>query len=137
MHEWALAAGVIDTATELARKERFLRLTRVVVRIGELQRIEPEVFRQALETMRPGDDPRLASTDFELQLEPAGFACRKCGHEFARGAVGAGLDPERLEAIHFIPELAHAFLRCPRCASPDFEVRRGRGLSLETIEGER
>ena len=40
------------------------------------------------------------------------------------------------EAIHFIPELAHAFLECPSCQSPDFELLQGRGVSIGAIEGD-
>jgi Zn finger protein HypA/HybF involved in hydrogenase expression len=43
------------------------------------------------------------------------------------------LDEAQSEAIHFIPELAHTYLRCPACASPDFEVVRGRGVWLAQV----
>ena len=39
------------------------------------------------------------------------------------------------EAIHFVPESAHAFLRCPACKSPDFEISKGRGVWVERITG--
>jgi hydrogenase nickel incorporation protein HypA/HybF len=136
VHEWALAEGVIDTAVELAEKEGFKRITKIVVRIGALQRIDPDFFRKAIETVMPDGDPRLQSAELVLNLEPAGFLCRGCGHEFARDDTGTGLDSEQLEAIHFVPELAHAFLQCPECESPDFEVRHGRGLWLDSLEGE-
>jgi len=137
VHEWALAEGVIDTALELSEKEGFIRITRIAVRIGELQRIDPGVFRQALKTVMPANDPRLGSTEIELTVEPASFTCRKCGQGFTLAEVGGDLDPDQLEAIHFIPELAHGFLGCPRCDSPDFVLDRGRDLWLETLEGER
>ena len=137
VHEWALAEGVIDTAVELSEKEGLARITKIVVRIGALQRINPDFFRKALETVMPAGDPRLKSAELVLNLEPAGFSCRKCGHEFGQEDVGQGLEHEQLEAIHFIPELAHSFMQCPRCDSPDFEVSRGRGLWLDSLEGER
>jgi Zn finger protein HypA/HybF involved in hydrogenase expression len=40
-----------------------------------------------------------------------------------------------MEAIHFIPELSHAFVRCPECGSPDFIILAGRGITLERVEG--
>lgn len=137
MHEWALAEGVIETALELSVKERLARITRIVVRIGELQRIDPQIFRQALETVMPADDPRLGAAELVLNVEPASFVCRNCRHRFAPADVTGGLDEEQLEAIHFIPELAHGFLGCPSCESPDFEVAQGRGLWLDKLEGER
>ncbi len=56
-------------------------------------------------------------------------------HDFALAEVGGLLDGEQLESIHFIPELAHAFMACPGCDSPDFEVIQGRGVWIEAVEG--
>ena len=41
---------------------------------------------------------------------------------------------ETREAIHFLPEAAHAFVRCPSCGSPDFAVSKGRGVSIKSID---
>jgi hydrogenase nickel incorporation protein HypA/HybF len=136
VHEWALAEGVIATALMHSTKEKFRRVTKLVVRIGELQHIDPDFFRRALESVIPTDDTRLASLEFELRVEPAGFDCRRCRHRFSLEDAAGELDHERQEAIHFIPELAHGYLACPKCSSPDFEVTRGRGIWLDAIEGE-
>ncbi len=60
------------------------------------------------------------------------------------GTEGAGEGGERKElgeneqeAIHFVPEAAHAFIRCPACGSPDFEISKGRGVWVERITGMR
>ena len=39
------------------------------------------------------------------------------------------------EAIHFVPEMAHVYIKCKECGSPDFEVIEGRGVWLATIKG--
>ena len=44
MHELALAQAVIDTAAQAARDARICRITRITVRVGELQGIDPESF---------------------------------------------------------------------------------------------
>lgn len=136
MHEFALAEAVVDAALETAARERMARLTRVVVRIGELQSIEREVFRFALAEVIPASEPRLAGAEIVLETEPARFRCRPCGRAFSLADTGGPADEDESEAIHFVPELAHAFLRCPDCASPDFEVEQGRGVVLQTLEGE-
>ena len=43
------------------------------------------------------------------------------------------LDEQTREAIHFLPEAAHAFIRCPSCKSPDYRVQAGRGVSIASI----
>ena len=135
MHEWALAEGVVTTALDLCEREGMRRVTRIVLRIGELQRIDRDVFKKALETVMP-DDERIRSAQLELRDEPACMTCRKCGREFKANEASGELDESRREAIHFVPELAHAYLGCPDCRSPDFEVTRGRGIWLDRVEGE-
>ena len=135
MHEWALAEGVIATALDAGEKEGLGTITKIVVRIGELQRIQEDVFRQALEEVMPDSEPRLAATEIVLEIQPARFRCRPCQHRYTLADTGSGLDHEALESIHFIPELAHIFMECPSCHSPDFEVVEGRGVWIETLEG--
>ncbi|MHC4548882.1 MAG: hydrogenase nickel incorporation protein HypA [Planctomycetota bacterium] len=136
MHEFALAEAVLTSALDAAEKEKLSRITAIRVRIGELQRIKQDIFEFALKEVMPASEPRLAETEITLEIEPARFRCRACERRFALADVGEqGAD--EAEAIHFIPELAHAFLRCPDCRSPDFEVAEGRGVVIESIEGER
>ena len=55
------------------------------------------------------------------------------------GLVGydaEALDRINREAVHFVPELARAFMGCPGCGSADFDVTAGRGVSVASIEGE-
>jgi hydrogenase nickel incorporation protein HypA/HybF len=61
--------------------------------------------------------------------------CKVCEHEWILSREK--LDENTAEAIHFIPEVAHTYIKCPRCRSPDFEMLEGRGVWLQTIKGER
>ncbi|KAA3606051.1 MAG: hydrogenase nickel insertion protein HypA [Planctomycetota bacterium] len=135
MHEWALAEGVVATALQTAEQEGFQRLTEVVVKIGELQNIKLEVFQQALEAVIPAQESLLQGTEFRLELIPTQLCCRACGHGFSVSEGKTELSPDEAEAIHFLPELAHGFLQCPNCQSPDFQVVDGRGVRLESVEG--
>jgi hydrogenase nickel incorporation protein HypA/HybF len=135
MHEWALAEGVMTTALQAGEKAGLKSIRRISIKIGELQRIDREVFRGALEAVKP-DDARLAATELALEIEPSRFRCRPCKAEFTLAEAGGPLGGDPLESIHFIPELAHAFMACPRCDSPDFEVIQGRGVWIEDLEGD-
>jgi len=136
MHEFALAEAVVSAALREADKAGIVRIEAIEVAIGELQRIRLEIFEFALKEVLPSDEPRLASVAMRLTIEPARFCCRGCRLEFGlRETEGPGNATEA-EAIHFIPELAHAYLRCPGCGSPDFELREGRGVVLRRIEGQ-
>jgi Zn finger protein HypA/HybF involved in hydrogenase expression len=72
-----------------------------------------------------------------VEQEPVRFRCRVCEREFGRPELEAAGGADELEAMHFIPELSHAFVRCPGCGSPDFDILAGRGVTLERVEGHR
>lgn len=45
------------------------------------------------------------------------------------------LDKDKAEAVHFVPEVAHTYIKCQKCGSPDFKIASGRGVWLDSIEG--
>jgi hydrogenase nickel incorporation protein HypA/HybF len=136
VHEFALAQAVIDAAVQAAERGGITRITKIVVGLGELQQIERECFDFALKEVIPLSDASLAQTQITIETEPARFRCRPCEHAFTLADARPLESNEESEAIHFIPELAHAFVRCPRCQSPDFEVLAGRGVTLQSLEGD-
>ena len=136
MHELALAETGLNKAIDAAEKNNITRITRISVRIGQLQSIKSDVFEFALRQLVPRSEVRIASAEIAVEQEPARFRCRPCGHEFALTPSTGPSGEDESEAIHFIPELAHSFLQCPACNSPDFEVLQGRGVTIEAIEGE-
>ena len=137
MHEYALADAVLRAALKTAEQEGLDRVTRVVVKVGELQQIRTDFFKDALQEVLPGDEPRLQGLEVEVLLDPARFRCRVCERVFALSEAAGERTADEAEAIHFVPELAHAFLACPGCGSPDFELEGGRGIELTRIEGEK
>lgn len=130
MHEWALAEGVVSTAVKIARAEGLSEITEVVVKIGELQQVEHDVLNFALEQLRK---PMMKNARFVLETIPARLRCRVCGEEWKFSPEE--LSEEVSEAIHFVPEVAHVYIKCPGCGSPDFEVVEGRGVILASIKG--
>ena len=131
MHEWALADAVITaTVSSLGGRDPSC-LRSATVLFGELQAIDRGIFTFALETLL-ADGPFDPSV-FRLETEEAVFRCASCAREWSLGEA-RGLTGEQREAIHFLPEAAHAFLRCPSCGSPDYRVEKGRGVSIAQIE---
>jgi hydrogenase nickel incorporation protein HypA/HybF len=132
MHEWALAEAIINAASEVAEKEKLRKITEVAVGIGELQTIEPDILKFALSHLKT---EKFKEAKFELRTEKARLKCRACGNKwiFSKRNVGSS----ELEAIHFVPEIAHTYIKCPKCGSPDFEILEGRGVTLQTVKGVR
>ena len=134
MHEWALAESVIKSAVEHAAAEKFKKLKEAGVVFGELQAIDKEIFVFALEELRK-QFPGARDCKFKIIKQPAAFRCKACSHKF----LLKGLKKTRDEAefIHFMPEMAHTFLKCPKCKSPDFEIVEGRGVTISYLKGGR
>ena len=139
MHEWALADAVLKSAQKVAEKENLIRITDIFVKIGELQSINKEIFHEALEaTIEQQNDQKLfKDVNFTLEIVKAELKCNDCSHKWLFDEAKKNLDENETESIHFIPETAHVFLRCPKCNSQDFEVVLGRGIWLDAIEGEK
>jgi len=130
MHEWALGEGVITTAQRFAEENGLTKVTEVIVLIGELQQVEHDVLEFTFEQLKT---ELFKDAKFILKTQPAKFKCRACGNEWSFEAQG--LTEDVSEAIHFVPEMAHVYIKCTECESPDFEVTQGRGVWLETIKG--
>jgi len=130
MHEWALAESVISAASQIADKEGLREVTEVNIRLGELQQVELDIFTFALSQLRTS---KLKDTKFNIKKTEAKLKCRACGHKWKLAKTN--LDEETSEAIHFVPEIAHVYIKCPSCGSPDFEIVQGRGIWIESIKG--
>ena len=135
MHEFALADSVVKAALQAANEAGIERIERIVVKVGELQQIKKDLFEFSLTNVIPAADPRFADVTFDVAEEPVRFECRVCGTGYGRDDVDIDAGGDQGEAVHFIPELSHAFARCPSCGSPDFDIAQGRGITLERVEG--
>lgn len=135
MHELALADSVVKAALRAAEDSGIERIERVIVKVGELQAIERDLFEFSLTNVLPAQDARLEGVEFDVIEEKVRFRCRPCGREYGRSDVDIDADGDQGEAVHFIPELSHAYARCPECGSPDFDITQGRGIILERIMG--
>lgn len=125
-----MAEGVVSTATRIAEEEGLDEVTEVTVKIGELQQIDREILEFALDQQRT---PIMRNARLVLKSVPAKLRCRVCGAEWLFNPDA--LDEDVSEAIHFVPEMAHVYMKCKRCGSPDFEIIEGRGVWLESIRG--
>lgn len=132
MHEWALAEAIISSVADIAEKEGLTEVREVKIKVGELQQVEIDILEFALSELKTG---RLKNAKFVIETAKAELCCRICGNiwTFSR----KNLDEKSAEVIHFVPEVVHAYIKCPKCGSPDFEILKGRGLVLESIKGVR
>ena len=137
MHEWALAEAVVSAAAKTAREHGLCEITGIRISLGRLQQVEMEIFEFAMNEIMQSQKALFMKTKIELQVEEAVLKCRRCGCKWSFGDVKEKLSLSESEAIHFIPEVAHAHICCPGCNSPDFELIQGRGVSIHSIQGKR
>lgn len=130
MHEWALAEAVISTASQIAEKEGIKEVIEVKIKVGELQQIELDILEFAISQLKTS---KFRNTNFNIETLKAELKCRVCGYQWVFSKEN--LDESTAEAIHFVPEIAHTYVKCPKCGSPDFEILQGRGIWLESIRG--
>jgi hydrogenase nickel incorporation protein HypA/HybF len=130
MHEWALAEAILTSAKEIAEKEKLKEVTEVTIKVGELQQVESDILRFALSQMKP---EIFRNAKFHILKAKTTLKCRVCETTWQFNLKK--VDKNTAEAIHFVPEVAHSYIKCPKCGSPDFEIGSGRGVWLENIKG--
>jgi hydrogenase nickel incorporation protein HypA/HybF len=132
MHEWALAEAVVRAARQIAEKENLREVREVTIKVGALQQVEEGILRFALSQLKPAS---FKNAEFRIVKASTTLRCRVCGRKWLFRK--SHLDADTAEAIHFVPEVVHSYIKCPKCGSPDFEILEGRGVWLENIKGVR
>jgi hydrogenase nickel incorporation protein HypA/HybF len=133
MHEWALVDSVIRAALSAAEKDHMNTIDEVVLVLGEMQNIVPEIMISIFDNLKKDSSEKLVAARLVVETETALFKCRACQTTFGL----SGLDETESEAVHFLPEAVHAYMQCPGCKSPDFALEQGRGIYIKEIRGEK
>jgi len=135
MHEWALAESIITAALDAAEKDKLKKINEIIIQIGELQQIERDIFEFALKEIIKSQNKKLKNTKILIETEESTLKCKNCEHAWDFNDMKKKLTEDESESIHFIPEVAFVHARCPKCGSPDFEIVKGRGVSIKSIKG--
>ena len=130
MHEWALAEAIYTSARQIAEQEKLKSVTEVTIKIGELQQVESPILRFALVQMKSN---AFRNSKFHILKVKSRLKCRVCGTTWQFNLKK--IDKTIAESIHFVPEVAHTYIKCPKCGSHDFEIISGRGVWLTEVKG--
>jgi hydrogenase nickel incorporation protein HypA/HybF len=76
MHEYSIAAALIERVEAEAEKHRARSVRRVGVRLGELSGVEPELLATAYELAR--EATLCASAELEIDYVKARWVCSTC-----------------------------------------------------------
>jgi hydrogenase nickel incorporation protein HypA/HybF len=79
MHELSVCQALLDQVTEIAREHRAQSVERILLRVGPLAGVEPQLLADAFPLARAGTVAERA----ELVIEPSAIRvrCRSCGAE--------------------------------------------------------
>ncbi|MFA6583049.1 MAG: hydrogenase/urease maturation nickel metallochaperone HypA [Elusimicrobiaceae bacterium] len=134
MHEWALADSVLKCADVSARENGLKQVDEVVIVLGELQNADAQCLADVYNELKGQYGEPLSSSRPVFETEKAVFLCRACGLETEFGDRDKMAHGET-EAVHFIPETAGIYIKCPACSSPDLKIVAGRGVYIQEIRG--
>jgi len=110
VHEYSLVQSLVTRVESLAQAGKATAVHRLVVSVGELAGLDPELFQTAYDTFRAGTICEGAA--MEIRRVPARWGCGGCGREIAKGEV----------------------LTCPDCGLPARLSAGGDEVMLETVE---
>ena len=114
MYEFSLAKTLSSTLQGLCKKSGWSRVRHIVLKIGGMRGVNPELMSFVFGLMSLGTPAEGAN--FSIMFMPVLFQCHSCGRE----AEGEGTE--------FI---------CPLCGSRDVTLTSGLELAIELLEVEK
>jgi hydrogenase nickel incorporation protein HypA/HybF len=111
VHELSLVVSVFEVLEEQAREHGACRVTRVVLKVGTMSGVVPELLESAFDIYKKGTLAEAARLD--IVVVPVKLRCPDCGGEAVR------------EDTDF---------SCAACGSRRVEIVEGREIIVERIE---
>ena len=113
MHEYSIVQALLDSCEENAIKNDATKVTKVIIKVGVLSGVEPQLLTTAFNTFKEGT--MCDGAQFVLNHQKVVIECYDCK------------ESNTLEK--------HEFL-CPKCESKDVKVIDGEDMYLMSLEME-
>lgn len=113
MHEYSIVQSLLDSCDEHLKANSATKITKVVVKIGVLSGVEPQLLESAFELFKV--DTNCYEAEFIMNIQKISIHCNSCNNE------------QILEKNEFI---------CPKCSSFDIKVLDGEEMFLMSLEME-
>lgn len=113
MHEYSIVQSLLDSCEEHARQNNSTNVTKVIVKIGVLSGVEPDLLQTAFDTFK--EKTVCDGAEFIINHQKVVIACLSCGEE------------STLEKNEF---------SCPKCDSNQVKVIDGEDMFLMSLEME-
>ncbi len=113
MHEYSIVQSLLDSCEENVKQNDATKVTKVVVKIGVLSGVEPDLLKTAFDTFK--DKTICEESEFIMNIQPVLIKCQTCGKE---------------------SELQKHEYSCPKCESIEIEILDGEDMFLMQLEME-
>ena len=111
MHEYSIVQALIDSCEDNAKQNEASKVTKVVVKIGVLSGVEPDLLQTAFDTFK--EQTICDKAEFEINIQKITIRCNDCNTE------------STLERNEF---------ECPSCKGVSVEVIDGEDMYLMSLE---
>jgi hydrogenase nickel incorporation protein HypA/HybF len=111
MHEYSIVQSLLDSCEENAKANDASKVTKVVVKIGVMSGVEPDLLQVAFDTFKEGTMCEVA--EFTMNIQPIVIRCNNCNKE------------STLEKNQY---------SCPHCESIEIDILDGEDMFLMQLE---
>ena len=113
MHEYSIVQALLNQCEEIAIKNKAKKITKVVVKIGVMSGVEPDLLQTAFDTFKEGTI--CEGCEYIQNIQPIVIKCQKCN------------TTSTLHKNEYF---------CPKCRSIEVDVIDGEEMFLMQLEME-
>ena len=111
MHEYSIVQSLIDSCEENAKNNNATKVTKVVVKIGVMSGVEPELLQTAFDTFK--EETICHNAQFIINIQKVKIHCNEC---------------------QTTSELEKNEYCCPKCQSTQLDILDGEDMFLMQLE---
>jgi len=111
MHEYSIVQSLMQSCEENARANNATQITKVVVKIGVMSGVEPQLLQTAFDTFK--EETICSSAEFIMIMQSLKIWCNDCKGEY------------------ILPKDTY---NCPQCAGVELDILDGEDIYLMQLE---
>lgn len=111
MHEYSIVGALIEQIEQIAKDNDAYEITKVVIKIGAMSGVEPELLQIAFDTFK--EKTVCDSAILEIELEPIIIKCLSCSESTVADKIR---------------------YRCPKCSSNEVQIDGSSEMLLLNLE---
>ncbi len=111
MHEYSIVQSLLDSCNENAKENNATKVTKVVVKIGVMSGVEPDLLQTAFDTFK--ENTICTNAKFIINIQPIVINCHNCNKK------------STLQKNEYF---------CPKCQSTELDVIDGEDMYLMQLE---